>query len=597
MSERFRQFQALFPEEACLAALMRLRHGGTSMSCPACGRPAQFEPRPKLRGFACQHCHYMIHPAAGTPLESRRTPLQLWFYALKTMSEQAGKAAVSAIARDAAVPQVMAQRIVDDLAALAERGDPGWLEVLKNLVTGKPEAAAVPVVPGPSPSPSPIAPRPNAPAPVRREPMAPPRSVPAPVVPAPASSSASPPVAAPPSAPRTPAAKTVETAAAPDARPKKAASGRKAIAAVAAGVACVAAAVLGLAYARLQQQERPEPERGIEIAAIEAPALKDAPARPSLILSSVEQDLEGARQAAQFALDNDPSLAAIKPQDEAPPQQVPVNQLQLPSNILLVPPKMQSGPPPGPVSPSGAPQPPPQISSGDPDQILTFGPIKIRRHLVDTIVRASKVVGADPTLLMAVADKESSFSTAVKAQTSSATGLYQFIEQTWLGVIYEFGAKHGLGADAKLIGKSGRQFVVSDAAQRQRILDMRREPYISALLAAEMLKRDTLRLERALGRHLTGGEIYLIHFLGPDAAQTFIETMEEQPGVKAADLLPKPAQANRPIFYADAGGETKVLTVSEVHKKFNEMIKVRLDRYSAVRPGQGPGIARPQPKK
>lgn len=597
MSERFRQFQALFPEEACLAALMRLRHGGTSMSCPACGRPAQFEPRPKLRGFACQHCHYMIHPAAGTPLESRRTPLQLWFYALKTMSEQSGKAAVSAIARDAAVPQVMAQRIVDDLAALAERGDPGWLEALKNLVTGKPEAAAVPVVPGPSPSPSPIAPRPNASAPVRREPMAPPRSVPAPVVPAPASSSASPPVAAPPPAPRTPAAKTVETAAAPDARPKKAASGRKAIAAVAAGVACVAAAVLGLAYARLQQQERPEPERGIEIAAIEAPALKDAPARPSLILSSVEQDLEGARQAAQFALDNDPSLAAIKPQDEAPPQQVPVNQLQLPSNILLVPPKMQGGPPPGPVSPSGAPQPPPQISSGDPDQILTFGPIKIRRHLVDTIVRASKVVGADPTLLMAVADKESSFSTAVKAQTSSATGLYQFIEQTWLGVIYEFGTKHGLGADAKLIGKSGRQFVVSDGAQRQRILDMRREPYISALLAAEMLKRDTLRLERALGRHLTGGEIYLIHFLGPDAAQTFIETMEEQPGVKAAELLPKPAQANRPIFYADAGGETKVLTVSEVHKKFNEMIKVRLDRYSAVRPGQGPGIARPQPKK
>jgi soluble lytic murein transglycosylase-like protein len=405
------------------------------------------------------------------------------------------------------------------------------------------------------------------------------------------------PAAAPQAAPRTASAKPEAAAEPSDPQPKKASSGRKAIAAVAAGVACVVAAVLGLAYARLQQQERPEPERGIEIAAVEAPALKDAPARPSLILSSVEQDLEGARQAAQFALDNDPSLAAIKPQEDAPTQQVPVNQLQLPSNILLVPPKMQSGPPAGPVSPSGAPQPPPQISSGDPDQILTFGPIKIRRHLVDLIVRASKVVGADPTLLMAVADKESSFSTAVKAQTSSATGLYQFIEQTWLGVIYEFGTKHGLAADAKLIGRSGRQFVVSDSAQRQRILDMRREPYISALLAAEMLKRDTLRLERALGRHLTGGEIYLIHFLGPDAAQTFIETMEETPGVKAAELLPKPAQANRPIFYAGSGGETKVLTVSEVHKKFNEMIKVRLDRYSAVRPGQGPGIARPQPKK
>ncbi|WP_377838413.1 transglycosylase SLT domain-containing protein [Bosea sp. UC22_33] len=591
MSERFRQFQALFPEEACLAALMRLRHGGTSMSCPACGRPAQFEPRPKLRGFACQHCNYMIHPAAGTPLESRRTPLQLWFYAVKVVSEQSGKAAVSTIAREASVPQVMAQRLVDDLTVLAGKEEAGWLESLRSLVTGKPEAAAAPAVaspPPPRPLPAPIA------SPSVRPAMAePPRPTPA----APAPSSGRPATPAPPAGARPAPAKPEAAAEPSDPRPKKASSGRKAIAAVAAGVACVVAAVLGLAYARLQQQERPQPERGIEIAAVEAPALKDAPARPSLILSSVEQDLEGARQAAQFALDNDPSLAAIKPQDDAPTQQVPVNQLQLPSNILLVPPKMQSGPPPGPVSPSGAPQPPPQISSGDPDQILSFGPIKIRRHLVDLIVRASKVVGADPTLLMAVADKESSFSTAVKAQTSSATGLYQFIEQTWLGVIYEFGTKHGLAADVKLIGRSGRQFVVTDGSQRQRILDMRREPYISALLAAEMLKRDTLRLERALGRHLTGGEIYLIHFLGPDAAQTFIETMEETPGVKAAELLPRPAQANRPIFYADAGGETKVLSVSEVHKKFNDMIKIRLDRYSAVRPGMGGGIARPQPKK
>jgi hypothetical protein len=563
MSERFQQFQALFPEEACLAALMRLRHGGTSLTCSACGRPSRFEPRPKLRGFACEHCNYMIHPAAGTALESRRTPLQLWLYALKTLSEQPGKAAVAAIAREARVPQLTAQRLVDELMALAGKGDAGWLEGLRGLVTGKAEAPASPPA-EPATAPRRAAPGPAAAA--RRVPPSPP-------------------------------AATVPAAQAAAARPKKASSGGRAIALVAAGVACVAAAVLGLAYARLQQQDRPEPERGIEIAAVEAPALKAAPARPSLILSSVEQDLEGARQAAQFALDNDPSLAAIKPQEEAPTQQVPVNQLQLPSNILLVPPKVQSGPPVGPVSPSGAPQPPPMISSGDPDQVLTFGPIKIRRHLVDLIVRASKVVGADPTLLMAVADKESSFSTAVKAQTSSATGLYQFIEQTWLGVIYEFGAKHGLAADVRLIGKSGRQFVVGDPVQRQRILDMRREPYISALLAAEMLKRDTLRLERALGRHLTGGEIYLIHFLGPDAAQTFIETMEEQPGVKAADLLPKPAQANRPIFYADAGGETKVLSVSEVHKKFNDMIKVRLDRYSVVRPGQGPGIARPQPKK
>ncbi len=597
MSERFRQFQALFPEEACLAALMRLRHGGTGMACPACGRSATFEPRPKLRGFACNHCNYMIHPAAGTPLESRRTPLQLWFFALKTMAEQPGKGVVATVTREAGVPRLTAQRVVDELAAFGEKGQ-GWFAGLRRLVTGEAEPVTRPATEklAPGPVPPAAAPVPRA-APMARgvSPRAAPP--PAPAVEAVRAKPASAPAAS--AASRTPAAiGEAETGAAV---PKKAASGRMAIAGVAAVAACLAAAVLGLAYARLQQQDRPGPEAGEEVAGLQAPALKDAPARPSLILSSVEQDLEGARQAAQFALDNDPSLAAIRPQDDtAPQQQVPVNQLQLPSNILLVPPKTQGAPPSGPTGPTGPgarPAVPPQMASGDPDQLLTFGPIRIRRHLVDTIVRASKVVGADPTLLMAVADKESSFSTGVKAMTSSATGLYQFIEQTWLGVIYEFGAKHGLAAEARLIGRSGRQFVIGDANERQRVLDMRREPYISALLAAEMLKRDTLRLERALGRHLTGGEIYLIHFLGPDAAQTFIETMEEQPGVKAAELLPKPAQANRPIFYADAGGETKTLSVSEVHKKFNDMIKVRLDRYSAVRPTMGPGLARPQPKK
>ncbi|MGX5734117.1 transglycosylase SLT domain-containing protein [Bosea thiooxidans] len=596
MNERFRQFQALFPEEACLAALMRLRHGGTGMACPACGRNATFEPRPKLRGFACNHCNYMIHPAAGTPLESRRTPLQLWFFALKTVAEQPGKGAVAVITREAGVPRLTAQRLVDELTAFGEKGE-GWFAGLRRLVTGEAEPVMLPAEDKPAPRPaSPV----TAPAP-QAAPAAP--SIPRAVLPPPVAAG-EPARAKPAVAPAAPPAGRSSTAAGErESRvtaPRKAASRRMAIAGVAAAAACVAAAVLGLAYARLQQQERPVPEAGEEVAGLGAPALRDAPARPSLILSSVEQDLEGARQAAQFALDNDPSLAAIKPQDDAAAQQqVPVNQLQLPSNILLVPPKMLGGPsgPALPTGPGARPAVPPQIASGDPDQVLTFGPIRIRRHLVELIVRASKVVGADPTLLMAVADKESSFSTAVKAQTSSATGLYQFIEQTWLGVIYEFGAKHGLAAEARLIGRSGRQFVIGDANERQRVLDMRREPYISALLAAEMLKRDTLRLERALGRHLTGGEIYLIHFLGPDAAQTFIETMEEQPGVKAAELLPKPAQANRPIFYADAGGETKTLSVSEVHKKFNDMIKVRLDRYSAVRPSMGPGLARPQPRK
>ncbi|HEV7261186.1 MAG TPA: transglycosylase SLT domain-containing protein [Bosea sp. (in: a-proteobacteria)] len=559
MSERFKQFQAVFPEEACLDALMRARHGGSSLTCPACGRPATFEPRPKLRAFACNHCNYMIQPGAGTVLDNRRTPLQLWFFALKIIAEQGSKAAPGLIEREAKVPAITARRLVDELVALEAEGN-GWFEAVHRRVAGDRGAPAAATA-----------------AKVSR-------------------------VAEPPGQARATKARSdsIEAAvgkpvppafgAAPTARGGM--SGRMMMVGVVAGIGCIAAAVLGIALAKLRQEETPpDPEM---VAILAAPALQAA-ARPSLILSSVESDLEAARQATEFAINSDPTLAEIKEQVSVP-QEVPVVALALPpSNILLVPPKLspgQAGPGPRSQIPKA-----PITSGGDPEQLLTFGPIRIRRHLVETIVRAGKVVGADPTLLMAVADKESSFSTSVQAKTSSATGLYQFIEQTWLGVVSEFGARHGLAAETKLIGKNGKQFFVSDAAERQRILDLRREPYLSALLAGEMLKRDTLRLEKAMGRHLTGGEIYLIHFLGPDAAQTFIETMEEKPDIKAADLLPRPAQANRPIFYAEAGGETKTLSVSEVHRKFNEMIKVRLDRYSAVRPGGAQAGNRPPAKK
>ena len=128
---------------------------------------------------------------------------------------------------------------------------------------------------------------------------------------------------------------------------------------------------------------------------------------------------------------------------------------------------------------------------GDPNDVLEFGPMKIRRHLVQTIVKAAQAVQTDPVLLMAVADKESSFITAVQAKTSSATGLYQFIERTWLGVVRDFGAKYGLAQEAGLVvNDANDKPSVTDQAERARILELRRDPYLSALMAGEMLKRD-----------------------------------------------------------------------------------------------------------
>lgn len=215
----------------------------------------------------------------------------------------------------------------------------------------------------------------------------------------------------------------------------------------------------------------------------------------------------------------------------------------------------------------------------NPDELLVFGPMQIRRHLVEKIMRAARVVNMDPVLLMAIADKESSFKTEVQAATSSASGLFQFIEKTWLGVVREFGLQHGLDAQARMM----RERELS-AAERTAVLDLRRDAYLSAVMAAEMLKRDSGRIAQRIGRNLTGGEVYLVHFLGPDGAERFIAQMAQKPETVAAELLPRPAAANKSIFYGAGGeGASKSLSVAQVHGKFETMISLRLDRYRTVK--------------
>lgn len=228
------------------------------------------------------------------------------------------------------------------------------------------------------------------------------------------------------------------------------------------------------------------------------------------------------------------------------------------------------------------------IISAKPDElglssdILKFGPMRVRQDLVATIVRAAKVTKSDPVLLMAIADKESSFATGVGASTSSAVGLFQFVEGTWLKVVRQFGAQYGLSREAQLIDGPEDGPNIMSAKDRARILELRKDPYLSALLAAEMLKRDAADIGEKLGRDLTTEEIYLAHFLGPYDAYKFLDKVDSQPAAVAAKLLPRPARANRPIFFASKGRRSKSLSVAEVHKKIEEAMGLRLDRYRNV---------------
>jgi hypothetical protein len=220
----------------------------------------------------------------------------------------------------------------------------------------------------------------------------------------------------------------------------------------------------------------------------------------------------------------------------------------------------------------------------NPNEIVRFGSRQVKRWLIDTLLSAARTVDSDPALLMAIADKESSFSPTAKARTSSAEGLFQFIDRTWLMVVREFGAKHGLAAEAAAITvDSDGDPSVADGAMRAKILKLRRDPRLASIMAAEMLKRDSERIAQRVGRSLSSGEIYLAHFLGPNDAQRFIAKLDDEPNAVAAKLLPKPARANRPIFFAAVRRRrAKSLSIAEVHRKFEEMMQARIERFRGV---------------
>src|SRR4051812_24472606 len=76
---------------------------------------------------------------------------------------------------------------------------------------------------------------------------------------------------------------------------------------------------------------------------------------------------------------------------------------------------------------------------------LPAGQAGVPRWLAETVIRAAEVTGADPAYMLALADKESTFDHQAKAKTSSAVGLFQFLEGTWLRALNAYGAKHGFG--------------------------------------------------------------------------------------------------------------------------------------------------------
>ncbi len=186
----------------------------------------------------------------------------------------------------------------------------------------------------------------------------------------------------------------------------------------------------------------------------------------------------------------------------------------------------------------------------------------IRGIVEAAIERASQATGVDFGFLMKTAKRESSFNPNAQAATSSAGGLFQFVDQTWLSTLKQHGSKHGYAKYADLIsrGSDGRYRVEGGEARRA-VMDLKLDPHASALMAGEMTADHASYLKGRVGRSPTAGELYVAHFLGPQGSARLIEAAESQPRTSAATLFPDAARANKAIFYR----EGRAATVGEVY--------------------------------
>ena len=166
------------------------------------------------------------------------------------------------------------------------------------------------------------------------------------------------------------------------------------------------------------------------------------------------------------------------------------------------------------------------------------------------IAQAAERTGADFEFLMRTASRESGFDASARAATSSAAGMFQFIEQTWFAMVARYGEQHGMAEEAASIQQnSDGRFTIADPAQRQAVLNLRFDPEAASFMAGELAAENAGQIESAIGRSPTSGELYAAHFLGAGGAIRLIEGVQANPTQRADQLFPNAAAANRPVFY------------------------------------------------
>jgi Transglycosylase SLT domain len=177
--------------------------------------------------------------------------------------------------------------------------------------------------------------------------------------------------------------------------------------------------------------------------------------------------------------------------------------------------------------------------------------MKIRADVLAAIQKAATITGMDYGQLMAMCWIESKFDPNAKAGTSSAYGLYQFIDDTWAAMVKKYGTKYNFTASMRS--------------------DVEAQAMCGAAYMAENKKY--LQNNLAAGTAITATDLYLAHFLGPAGASKFLKVTPTADATTA--VTPSQARANASIFKPGS-------TVQDVYNHFAGIMEPRSTAYAAT---------------
>lgn len=215
--------------------------------------------------------------------------------------------------------------------------------------------------------------------------------------------------------------------------------------------------------------------------------------------------------------------------------------------------------------------------------------------LIDNIYEASVTTQTDFELLIITAMIESDLGRVTKSSTSSARGIFQYIEPTWLVLIKRYGARIGQNnyADAIIINTESylpeiienSQFTIKD------ILSLRDDTKIAALIKANQLKDEAkIVVKYKAGQRINATDHYIVHMLGLSQARTFYSLLKNESSNILANLNNtgfKEAIRLNPTFFYNA--QNKALSAAEAYTQFHRKISQQYKRLHMINEKYGNG--------